>query len=80
MIINDINTCGERVIVDSSNGTNVRTEPDLNEDNIIKAVGNGTEGTRLIKGIWNEDGYSWDIVLFDDGTKGFVVTNWLKVI
>ena len=79
-VINDINTCGERVIVASSNGTNVRTSPDINTNNIIRAIGNGTTGTRLIKGIWNSDGYSWDIVLFDDGTKGFVATNWLKVI
>ena len=78
-IIKDINNCNERIMVDSSNGTNVRTGPST-DSNIIQAVGNKTRGTRLIKGIWNADGYWWDLVLFDDGTKGFVVTNWLKVI
>ena len=78
-IINDINICNERIMVDSSNGTNVRTGPST-DSNIIKAVGNRTTGTRLIKGIWNADGYWWDLVLLDDGTKGFVATNWLKVI
>ena len=54
------------------------SEPEIRNDNL---VGDRLPtGTRLIKGIWNADGYWWDLVLFDDGTKGFVATNWLKVI
>ena len=51
----------------------------------ISKLPDGTTGTRLIRNIYyNKDdgknGISWDLVLFDNGVKGFVATDYLTVI
>ena len=82
-IINDINTCNERVIVKTNDriGINVRNGPGTDYTYISK-LPDGTTGTRLIRNIYynKEDKISWDLVLFDNGVKGFVATNYLSVI
>ena len=81
-IIDDITNCNDRVIVDTNDniGTNVRTEPGTDQSYILKAVVEGSKGTRIMKDVYYADGHSWDIVIFDDGTRGFVATDYLKVI
>ena len=81
-IINDITTCNDRVIVDTNDniGTNVRTEPGMDQSYIIRAVQEGSIGTRIIKNLYYADGHWWDIVIFNDGTRGFVATDYIKVI
>ena len=77
-IIADESNCNDRVMVRTADGigTNVRTGPGTSFD-LIKAVADGTRGTRIITNKYNYDGYWWDEVIFDDGTKGFVATNYL---
>ena len=81
-IIDDITNCNDRVIVDTNDniGTNVRTEPGTDQSYILKAVVEGSTGIRIMKDVYYADGHSWDIVIFDDGTRGFVATDYLKVI
>ena len=80
-IIDDITNCNDRVIVDTNDniGTNVRTEPSTDSSYIIRAVEEGSTGTRIMKNVYYADGHSWDIVIFDDGTRGFVATDYIKV-
>ena len=85
-IISDINTCNERVIVKTNDGIgiNVRNGPGTGYTTISK-LPDGTTGTRLVRNIYyNKDdgknGISWDLVLFDNGVKGFVATDYLTVI
>ena len=79
-IINDITNCNDRVIVNDKDGVNVRTEPSTDQSYILKAVEEGSKGTRIMKNVYKADGHLWDIVIFDDGTRGFVATDYLKVI
>lgn len=37
-------------------------------------------GTRILKGVYTANGYTWDLVILDDGTKGFVASNYLRII
>ena len=80
VIANETN-CKDRVRVKTNDGTgtNVRTGPGTSY-NAIRSVGDGTKGTRIMTNKYNYEGYSWDIVIFDDGTKGFVATNYLVKI
>ena len=85
-IINDINTCNERVIVKTNDGIgiNVRNGPGTGYKDISK-LPDGTTGTRLIRNIYynkedGKNGITWDLVLFDNGVKGFVATDYLTVI
>ena len=80
-IIADETNCNDRVKVETkdNSGTNVRTGPGTSYP-IIRAVGEGTVGTRIMTNKYNYEGYSWDIVVFEDGTKGFVATNYLVKI
>ena len=80
-VIADETNCKDRVRVKTNDGTgtNVRTGPGTSYD-VIRSVGDGTKGTRIMTNKYNYEGYSWDIVIFDDGTKGFVATNYLVKI
>ena len=80
-IIADETNCKDRVRLKTQDGigTNVRTGPGTSYE-IIRSVGDGSTGTRIMTNRYNYEGYSWDIVVFDDGTKGFVATNFLQKI
>ena len=81
-IINDITNCNDRIIVDTNSnmGTNVRIEPGMNQSYIIKSEPEGSTGIRIMKNVYSADGHSWDIVIFDDGTRGFVATDYIRVM
>lgn len=80
-IIADDTNCNEKVRVKTADGsgTNVRIGPGTSYE-IIKAVKEGSQGTRIVTNRYNYDGYWWDEVIFEDGTKGFVATNYLVKI
>lgn len=80
-IIADVTNCKDRVMISTNDksGTNVRIGPGTSFE-IIKAIADGKTGTRILTGKYNYNGYWWDEVIFDDGTKGFVATNYLKKI
>lgn len=73
--------CNDRVYVKTSDGsgTNVRTGAGTNYS-IIRAVSDNTRGTRVSTGKYYGSGYWWDYVCFDDGTQGYVATNFLRKI
>ena len=77
--INDITNCNERVAIQTTSEVNVRIGPGTSFSS-LGMFGNGTTGTRILKGAYNANGYTWDLVIFDNGVKGFVATNYLRLI
>ena len=77
--INDITNCNERVAIQTNTEVNVRIGPGTSFSS-LGVFGNGTTGTRILKGAYNANGYTWDLVIFDNGVKGFVATNYLRLI
>ena len=73
--------CNDRVMVktNDNSGTNVRSGPGTGYS-IIRALPDQTKGTRVLTGKYYNNGYWWDKVYFDDGTVGFVATNFLRKI
>ncbi len=80
-IISDQTNCSDRVQVQTNDGmgVNVRIGPGKSFD-IILSASDGTKGTRILTGKYYYDNFWWDEVVFDDGTKGFVVSDYLKKI
>ena len=77
--INDVTNCNERVAITTNTSVNVRIGPGQNYTS-LGMFRNGTTGTRILKDAYYVDGYTWDLVILDDGTKGFVASNYLKII
>ncbi len=80
--IKDLTNCNERVTITTNSTVNVRNGPSANNSitTVLASFENGTKGTRILKNTYYYDGYWWDLVIFDDGTKGFVASNYLKTI
>lgn len=80
-IIEDDTNCNERVIVKTNDGIGikVRIGPGTSFDVLIN-LADGTKGTRIVTDRYYYDGFWWDEVIFDDGTKGFAATNYLQII
>ena len=78
--VDDMTNCNEKVIVDTKSniGANVRIGPGTKYEK-IRAVVEGAKGVRILKNKYKADGETWDIVIFDDGTKGFVAASSLKL-
>ena len=78
--IKDVTNCNDKVIVDTKSniGANVRIGPGTKYEK-IKAVPEGSKGIRILKNKYHADNEWWDIVIFDDGTKGFVASSSLKI-
>ena len=68
-----------KVSTNDGSGVNIRSGPGTSYAK-IRSASDGTTGTRIVTGINFSDGLWWDEVIFDDGTRGFVVTNYLKKI
>ena len=77
--INDISNCNERVEISTNTSVNVRIGPGQSYASLGKFK-NGTTGTRILKDAYTADGYIWDLVILDDGTKGFIASKYLKII
>ena len=76
----DVINCNDRVRVAYDDvrlryGPGTRFNPPL-----INAIDESLTGTRINKGTYYLDGFWWDEVIFDDGSKGFVATNYLYVV
>ena len=76
--INDVSNCNENVTVATSSGVNIRIGPGQKYES-LKLVKNGTRGVRILKDTYYADGYCWDLVILDDGTKGFIASQYLKI-
>ena len=72
----------DKVIVKTKDniGINLRYGPSTTFTPPIASYPDGTIATRISKGYYNFDGFSWDEVVFSDGNKGFVPTNYLQVV
>ena len=77
--IPDITNCNERVAIQTNTEVNVRIGPGTSFSS-LGMFGNGTTGTRILKGVYQANGYTWDLVIFDNGVKGFVATNYLRLL
>lgn len=71
--------CNERVAIQTTSEVNVRIGPGTSFSS-LGMFNDGTTGTRILKGAYNANGYTWDLVIFDNGVKGFVATNYLRLI
>ena len=78
--IDDPINCNDRVMISTNSSVNVRNAPSTNNTTTIASFRNGMTGTRILKDYYYFDGYWWNLVIFDDGTKGFVVSNYLRDI
>ncbi|OLA93417.1 MAG: hypothetical protein BHW64_06825 [Candidatus Melainabacteria bacterium LEY3_CP_29_8] len=56
------------------------TDYEFLNDESIKQVRNGTTGVRILKDTYYADGFCWDLVILDDGTKGFVALSYMIYI
>ena len=77
--IRDVSNCNDRVEISANGGVNVRIGPGQGYAS-LGIFKNGTKGIRILKDIYYEDGYIWDLVILDDGTKGFIASQYLKQI
>ena len=77
--INDVSNCNEKIKITTSSSVNIRIGPGQSYES-IKQVRNGTTGVRILKDTYYADGFCWDLVILDDGTKGFIVSKYLTVI
>ena len=77
--INDVTNCNERVAISTTGSVNIRIGPGQSYTS-LGTFRNGTTGTRILKDSYFADGYTWDLVILDDGTKGFVASQYLRII
>ena len=77
--INDVTNCNERVAISTNTNVNVRIGPGQSYAS-LGTFRDGTTGTRILKDAYFADGYTWDLVILDDGTKGFVASRYLRII
>ena len=79
-IVEDETNCNDKMVVKTSDGTgvNVRIGPGT-EYEVNRKLSNGTVVTRIVTNKYYY-GYWWDEIVLEDGTKGFVVTDYLKKI
>lgn len=77
--INDVTNCNERVAISTTGSVNIRIGPGQSYAS-LGTFRDGTTGTRILKDAYFADGYTWDLVILDDGTKGFIASRYLRII
>ena len=77
--INDVTNCNERVAISTTGSVNIRIGPDQSYTS-LGTFRNGTTGTRILKDVYFDDEYTWDLVILDNGTKGFIASKYLRII
>lgn len=77
-IIDDVKNCNERVAISTSD-VNVRIGPGMSFLS-LGTFNEGTTGTRILKGAYSANGHVWDLVILDNGTKGFIASDYLRII
>lgn len=68
----------ERVQVIANGSLNVRSGPGTTYD-VVTSVAQGTLVTRIRKAVKTANGYTWDKIRLDNGTEGYVATNYLQI-
>jgi len=63
----------------TGNGVNVRTEKSGSAEMIVK-LNKGDKVLRIEKGIKEIDGTIWDCIVLNDGTKGYISSDYVKEI
>ena len=64
-------------IVYTNNSVILRNAPRMNGSAIVSSLQAGQTVTRIDKGKYTFDGYTWDRIVLEDGRMGFVPTNYL---
>ena len=77
--INDVTNCNERVAISTTGSVNIRIGPGQGYTS-LGTFRDGTTRTRILKDVYFADGYTWDLIILDDGTKGFVASKYLRII
>ena len=70
-----ITTCNE--VVYTNNSVILRNAPRMTGSAIVSSLQAGQTVTRIDKGKYTFDGYTWDRIVLEDGRMGFVPTNYL---
>lgn len=68
----------EKVQVIANGSLNVRSGPGTTYD-VVTSVAQGTIVTRIRKSVATANGYTWDKIRLDNGTEGYVATNYLQI-
>ena len=74
----DITNCNETVTLTGS-GVYLRNGPGINGTKVVSVLDKGQLVTRIEKGKYTVDGYTWDRVKLSNGTQGYVAQNYLAV-
>ena len=69
----------EQVVVTANPSLNVRSGPGISYG-IVASVSNGTTVTRIRKSVATANGYTWDKIRLNNGTEGYVATNYLSLV
>lgn len=69
----------ENVKITSTGNVNIRKSPTTSSA-IVASLSNGTTLTRVAKGVVTANGYTWDKIILNDGTEGYIATNFLTII
>ena len=77
--IDDVINCNERVEISTSGSVNIRIGPGQSYTS-LGMYRNGTKGVRILKDTYYADGYTWDLVILDDGIKGFIASKYLRIL
>lgn len=68
----------EKVKVTANGSLNMRSGPGTSYS-IVSSIAQGTIVTRIRKTVANANGYNWDKIRLDNGTEGYVATNYLAI-
>ena len=77
--ISDITNCNytAKVKTNDGDGCNVRIGPSTSVDT-ENSIPDGTQVTVINTGTYNLDGYSWDRVILNNGSQGFIANKFLR--
>ncbi len=69
----------ENAIVSTSGNLNIRSGPSTSYS-IVATVPNGTKVIRIRKEVAIANGYTWDKIRLENGTEGYVASNYLNIV
>lgn len=72
----DIKNCNDTMIANTS--VNLRNGPGLESTTIITTLIKGQIVTRIEKGKYNLDGYTWSRIVLADGRQGYIADTYLQ--
>ena len=75
--IPDITNCNDKIVTTTE--VNFRNGPGLDGTTVYKMLSANVNATRIEQGKYNLDGHIWDRIVLEDGTKGYVAREYIKV-